>query len=83
MPNRQAGTTVTRQMALMARMKLQSNMVVPGIELSSRKIGAQSGLNPAPENRSSGRLPLSYGPSPTEAVGMKSADLKHISEFLL
>ena len=31
-PNRQAWTTVMRQMALAARMKLPSNMAAPGIE---------------------------------------------------
>ena len=40
-PNRQAGTTVIREMAIEARMKLPSNMVAPGIE-------------PGPEVRSPG-----------------------------
>ena len=35
-PNRQAGTTVMRQMALAARLKLQTNMAAPGIEPGSR-----------------------------------------------
>ena len=34
-PNRQAGTMAMRQMALVARMKLSSNMAEPGIEPKS------------------------------------------------
>ena len=35
-PNRQAGTTVMRRTALVARMKLPSNMAATGIEPGSR-----------------------------------------------
>ena len=35
-PNRQTGTTVMRRMAFVARLKLLSNMVAPGIEPGSR-----------------------------------------------
>ena len=35
-PNRQTGTTVMEQKALVARMKLPSNMAAPGIEPGSR-----------------------------------------------
>ena len=52
-PNTQAGTKAMTQVALVARMKFLSNIAVRG-------------LNPAPEVRSSGRLPLSYGPTPKQ-----------------
>ena len=35
-PNRKAGTTIMRLMALVTRMKLPSNMAAPGIEPWSR-----------------------------------------------
>ena len=48
-PNRQAGTLVMKRMALVARMKLSSDMAAPGIE-------------PSTEGRRPGCQLLSYSP---------------------
>ena len=40
-PDRPAGTTVMRRVALVARMKLPSNMAAPGTEHKVQRLGAQ------------------------------------------